>query len=239
MLGLPLAPFQEVCASSKWVEEVVQEEDGREKKVKTDARHLEDSVMQMPWLTFLDGEVGFSSFDDKRPNKKATTSVAVVPEDKMVSTEEAALEALAELEKARAAMCAPVPREEGPFGYVMRGGLSQVVATGEAEHALQGKVRTAEGRELCTRHHLQQTFKSTFSAWGKEVSGVMVRGWSHRMNYFYQLQARAADGPGHIFSPVEIESYKEPAELTKLAEDCSAKLMQRIRFIRAIPAPNV
>ena len=59
------------------------------------------------------------------------------------------------------------------------------------------------------------------------------------MQYFYNLEIASEEGPAHVFTLTEINSYVEPAELQDLLDrSTKVETLQRIALIRGIPHPN-
>ena len=103
------------------------------------AKVVEDTVLEMPWLQHLDTKSGFEiTFDAlKAARKKASRSRSSADEDEL--DDDMMLQGLADLEKARVV----ASEEQSASGLVdfvskVRGGESQVLASGEALHAMHG-----------------------------------------------------------------------------------------------------
>ena len=192
----------------------------------------------MPWLSYLDDDRGFSSFDDHRTKKRARI-FGTVQEDKLPSAEEMTLEALAAMEKARAAMA--VDRPDGPvhFAAIPRGGTRHLMAAGRVQDAAQGVTKTDEATQFCVRRSLQKTFKATFSQYPSDDDAhIIVRAWCHRMSHFMRLEAVSSDDHALRFTSELIRQCVEPTELTRFADRVAGKLSARVRFIREIPVAN-
>ena len=211
------------------------------KKQKSNDKDYESLLHDLPWLVYLDKQMGF----DVRVKKKALpedpmeravaeANAEPVPEDVIIAT-------MSEMEKARGALAGElVPSPGTDFGTILRGGVRAKEKKGNAPDALQAKALSQASVDWCLARKLQQTFKATFSQHGgQENCLVLIRCWSHRMQYFYNLEIASEEGPAHVFTLTEINSYVEPAELQDLLDrSTKVETLQRIALIRGIPHPN-
>ena len=209
-----------------------------EPKVKK-AKRTDDPVLDMPWLEHLNTKSGFEmTFDAlKAAHKKASRSGSSADDDEL--DEDMMLAELADLDKARSA-AAEEQAASGIADFVskVRGGESQILASGEAVHAMQGQ-SLKWGYAWAKRRNLHVTFKATFSQHEEAVSKILCRSWCHRMQYFYNVEVAAAEGPDLVYRPELVAAYVEPTELTALALDPATKPVSAdaVAKIRKIPFP--
>ena len=208
----------------------------REKKAAKESEDYEELVIAMPWLSVLDDKIGFGSSDDGA--KKRRLDQEEDPTDDLEAPDISALEVLAELDKARALYAPPPAVDVEHFGWRIRGGESQVRATGEAVHAIQGQAFSPEAVSFSDRRKLQVTFKATFSIDEQEDSATLVRAWVHKMNYFLALELHAPEGTDLVFSAAQISAYQPPTDFESLAARAKGRLLGRVNFVQKLPAPN-
>ena len=197
------------------------------KKTKT----VDELVLAMPWLEHLDRTEGHTGdIDALQSVHRGRAKQQELPEDDDIWA------SLIELEKAQQAAAAENVREgRADFISKVRGGESEILASGVALHAQQGQ-SLKWGGAWARRRGLQVTFKATFGTHGPAESKVMVRSWCHRMQHFYDLECAAPEGPDLVYSPELVNEYVEPTELTALAIDAANPAWaERIAFIRKIP----
>ena len=146
------------------VEEVVAAQAKSEKADST----FEQLVATMPWLDHLDFKEGLTA--GEAGGATAAAGDAELDEDAIWA-------GLAALEKARIAV-----RDESAltcgkdFVCRVRGGVSEILKSGEAVHAVQGQCTNKEAAAWA-RSHAQTTFKATFLSIGQAQAQAMVRSW--------------------------------------------------------------
>ena len=163
-------------------------EEGATSSTDADAAHWNKMVLEFPWFAHLDQRSGFAGGDTgEGARKKAKLAASKLPDIDEVD-EDAVLEGLAELEKARAALADDLEeRGEMAFYPVYRGGRSTIIEQGVASDAVQSNIveRASLGvRAWCKRHGLNITFKATLSQYSRDESHILTRGWCHRMQFF-------------------------------------------------------
>jgi hypothetical protein len=209
-------------------------------------KHYESMLKDLPWLIYLDKARGFDAREEEGDAAAAGSSTdrvrrAVMEADAEPIPEDIVIATMAEMERARGALAEDTADAPGAdFGTILRGGTGAKVAKGEAPDAVQAKARTGKGEDLCARRKLQKTFKGTFTEHGGQGNCLVIcRCWSHRMQFFLDLEASSEAGPLHEFSLTDISSYVEPAELAPvLAAATKASTLHRVAFIRGIPHPS-
>ena len=213
----------------------------KKKQKSSKDKDYESLLHDLPWLVYLDQQLGFDTRKKEKPLPEDPVQRAVaeanadpVPEDVLIAT-------MSEMEKARSALAADLaPAPGADFGTTLRGGVRAKTKKGKAPDAVQAVALNQASVDWCLARKLQQTLKGTFSEHdGQENCLVLVRCWSHKMQFFYDLENASEDGPAHVFTVTEINSYVEPAELKDLLDRTTKlKTLQWIAKIRGIPHPN-
>ena len=90
------------------------------------------------------------------------------------------------------------------FGSLARGGAREKALTGKALHATQAVARTLLGKTWAEKRGLQVTFKATHSEHGADASRVLCRAWSHRMQFFFDMEMASVD-PKKLFDEAQIK----------------------------------
>ena len=213
---------------------MLQEQKGRTQQPASTSR---SSFLDMPWLEHLDTTFGFSDLPGKEDAGAASSRAADVTKLLEIS-EDDLLAGLSDLEKAR---CAAVAEHSargggGDFAPKIRGGASQILKSGEVAHAAQGQTTNAVAKKWAQDNRLQVTFKATFGTHGVDAANTIVRGWCHRMQFFYDMHMANADDASFAFTAREVGLYAEPSDLTALASELTNIEWQgRIAAIRLIP----
>ena len=110
-------------------------------------------------------------------------------------------------------------------------------AKGMPYEQVSGHARGALARDFCTRRRLQYSMRFDVAAYGEEACGVMSRGFCHRMQYFFNCELARDNGAERPFTREDVAAYREPSELTKLANtSTNVNSLTRIEQIRAILA---
>ena len=205
-------------------------------KHQEDTSHWDDMMDQFPWLQHLDAKEAFGTGFNKPKSSAASSS----GQDKLEALEEAepdedaVLEGLALLDKARAAI------EEGNHEHVdhlhcKTRHSTEAIRAGRGPDAVQAMCTTAIAREWCKRRKLQVTFKATFTMYGMDVASVLTRAWCHRMQFFLE-QELDSENAGLLYTDDDIAKYQEPMELKELAKRMlKPAVKERVTFIRHLP----
>ena len=126
------------------------------------------------------------------------------------------------------------------FFTKIRGGVSEVLKSGDAVHAAQGQC-SGKAASYWARLHAATTSKATFSEHTMPASKVLVRSWCHRMQHFYDVQQAVSPSVPLAFILDLIAAYREPTELAALLADRASPKwngwMTRAAVIRTIPRP--
>ena len=217
--------------------EMHQDEDERPKKSADETNYHEQLIHEFPWLAHLDITEAFGP-QGETAAKKLRASASSERDDEPPS-DELVWEAIADMEKARAAHVVDEPHEDMEFSCKVRGGTRHFARTGKANDALQASNNSDRGNTFCEGFHMSRTFKATFSEHGEDASRVLCRAWAHRMQHFFELAQRAPDPATFEFTAGEVAEYCEPTELTRLAETCARSTRERVNLIREIPRPTL
>ena len=229
------------------VPDVVAGDEGDSTKCKGDDAHWDKLIQEFPWLTCLDVRSGFAGDDVGGQTKKKARAHHNPDEmfDDAVD-EDAVLDGLAEMERARAACELEFDRKEKAFFVVARGGESTLAATGHLHDAVQAKTTDKKyvgARDWCRRRSLQVTFKATInsplSLYSAEQGNILVRSWCHRMQHFFDMECNSGLGEDYEYGPDVVGAYEEPSELSALADALPGKAQERIAFIWSIPRLNL
>ena len=170
--------------------------DGDEQRAAKHAKTQDELVAEMLWLKYLDHKHAWTDTLAKiasgsmgsGPHGEGSAELAELDEDLKFS-------ALADLEKARAdALEDYVISGCADFAARVRGGESQVRATGEGVHAMQGQCCSKFATAWARRRGLQVTLKASFIPHGPAEAKVLTRSWCHRMQHFYDLELASAEG---------------------------------------------
>ena len=179
----------------------------------------EQLVEVMPWLRHLDFQQGLTggegSATDDAPEgvRRASAGVLAAIDDDEI------LAGLTALEREREVLAADDAAAPGhDFIPKIRGGLSEVLKSGDAVHAVQGQCTNADAT-YWARVYGATTFKATFSEHTPAACKILVRSWCHRMQHFYDLQQAAPPSAELAFTPDLIAAYREPTELAALLAD--------------------
>ena len=224
-------PLQVLVRGEKLTEP---EEESAPKKAKVKDEHYEKALEEFPWLQFLDLKVGFNA-PAGGSSSGGDTPCLPISED-AEANEEDLFNALTELEKARSALRDESGRDNViDFGSTIRGGARHYAATGSSVHATLAVARTELAADWCRERRLALSFQAAHSVYGADVAKVLCRSWSHRMQFFFDMELAASD-PGQLFAEGHIAEYEEPTELTALlASPVSGRVRERVAKIRRIP----
>ena len=206
--------------------------------VKKAAKQFDEMLTEMHWLQHLDERQGFDG--EVSALFAGTISSGSEGPAGFAMDEDALFAGLDRLDKARAAAAAEhTARGCGDFKAIVRGGASQVVASGEAVHAMQAVCVPADrglAYDWAKRRGLRVSFKATFHPHGVPEAKAMTRSWCHRMQHFFNLEVESGLGPELVYSRDVVDAYEEPVELTALERDGRVPEWQaRIAAIRRIP----
>ena len=208
----------------------------RVKKAKVDSKHWDDCLLEFPWLAPLDDKQVFVS-SDADATARGSRDVVGIDDAEQMATDEAVLEAMAALDKARAAVADAGEHSDVDFVSRVRVSRARMEAEGAGPDAIQGQCRSNLAEDWARTRGLQVTFKCTFTVHGLDgvVAGILCRAWCHRMQFFFEKSLAKGDDAAD-FSEADVAAYAEPTELARLASDgCPKKVMERVVAIRKIP----
>jgi len=158
-------------------------------------------------------------------------------EDPLELDEEAAQEVFAAMEAARA----DAQRDDmGLFRVLPLGGAWTAIHRGVAQDAWQGKASGAEAVQFAERYLLQQRARFDISLYTYPGALACARYWATKMAFFHALWVGGGGKAPFVFPDEELATFQEPAEFTKLTQECTAHRAQtRFTAFRAMrPAGN-
>ena len=201
---------------------------------------IDDIVKDLPWLRHLDEKIGFHVRKARVHGPGDSEDIDPSVFDSAVPDEEEVLRAMSDMEKERCALALEAPVSVGDFVLAIRGREKATSTAAVGSDAVQGKARGKEVELWCQHRHLQTTFKATYSEYrSQEVCRTLVKGWAHRMQYFYDLAMASGNANAFEFGLGHISSYVEPVEFHNLARaPPSTKLEARIASVRRLPLSN-
>eukprot|EP00974_Lingulodinium_polyedra_P110732 10709164-Lingulodinium_polyedra.AAC.1 len=89
--------------------------------------------------------------------------------------------------------------------------------------------------QFCRRRGVAYSFKVTFSACGERGAGVLSRAWCHRLQYYYNEELLAPEGPTVAFSGRHHKGYQEPTEVKAwLEEGVRKEALEKLEMIRGL-----
>ena len=207
--------------------------EGKAAKQRKLDHHIEELILEFPWLKELDGKEGFSDVGLKEAAGLGGFTGKKLPEPAEMD-DELLFGAVNQLEKAKAHLAAAPGARHNDFGTKIRGGPSQLLKTGEMVHAAQAVARNPAAISFCARRGVNQTFKSTFSK-GIAAGEVLVRGWARKMQHFFNLEFMEPEGEALVFVKKHHDDYQESDEFLELAENTDLPHVKaRIAQIRAL-----
>ena len=223
MQPMPLKPFLAGAVDPKEVE--------GETSRKKDDEHFEEMVAELPWLGVLDKQQGFASSSTRAggEEKRHRITKSDESEDEEDKDEERVLDALTSYEKAMEAVVGHLDVAGNDFKTKVRR------PDEKAADALQAIAATHIATEWCRRRKLQVTFKMTILTHTLENSELFCRAWSHRMQYFLELEMASPEGCSLKYTAEHCRCYQEPVDFTAATIGVlGGKTMERARFIRNI-----
>ena len=159
-------------------------------KQQDDISHWDDMMEQLPWLHHLDTKEAFGAGFNKSTSSASSSGgqgKLKALEENAEADEDAVLEGLALLDKARAAIEEAQHEHVDHFHCTTRQSRKAIRA-GKGPDAVQAMCSTAIARGWCKRRKLQVTFKGTFTKYGMDVANVLTRSWCHRMQFFLEQE---------------------------------------------------
>ena len=154
----------------------------------------------------------------------------------MVVDEDELIQALSDIDKARV-LEAGIAVERGTTDFATSEchGDSNLTKGYAYHDAVQGKCTNGDSMQWCRDRKLHITYKATFTQHQEGPCRVLVRSWTHKMQWLYDYEL-AHGGADFSFSPAVLALYQEPDELTRLFSTAKkAETKKRILAIRSIP----
>ena len=219
-----------------WGSETLEDSKPKTEKVQpVKNKDYEDLLEQLPWLVHLDSTDSFVRNAEAAVKKQGSQSVAAERPEIIVDEEEL-MDVLSTIEKARLSEAA-ISLDRGTSDFLTKEcqGDHNVLKGREYHDAIQGYCVSAAADRWARDRKLQVTWKAGFGEHTEAASRIMVRGWCHRMQYFFD-QEMGASSAVFAFTESIVAAYQEPTELTELARSSKKESTQkRISLIRKIP----
>ena len=227
-LSTPLRTFLETLPEAKPAA-------NPEKKARTSKNDsFEDALAKLPWLQHLEKGEWDASCDIAAASSSREQLGALAMGESVELEEETVFAAVELMEKARVALAAEPGAHREDFGTRIRkvGAGSSI----ESYDAAQAVARNELARGFCIRRATQSTFRASYNLdTTPEEVGVLIRGWIHKMQWFFNLELSHPLCEKLVFGPAVHLEYQEPIEFTALANATPKKrTMDRIVQIRGL-----
>ena len=205
-------------------------------------KSYEDALATLPWLQHLEKREWMTDEYDPRVVASPATSSwtpgvggdpSAKENDEQVE-EEILFEAVHLVEKAKAALASEDGAHREDFGTIFR--KVDAGKTSETFDAAQAVARNDLAKAFCRRRGVHHTFRASYSVGHTPADvGVLIRAWTHKMQWYFNLELDHPRGAGLEFGPAMHEAYCEPTDFTALANAGPPKrLLDRIREVRQL-----
>ena len=215
-------------------------EETEPKKRKVKDNHSEALRKAFLWLTVLDEKEGFTG-GPATAASSATSATGDGPSgsaDAYPDGEDIdAVQVMQALDSARSALARESTESWDDFGVTVLGGMGLMATDGIPFDAVCGICKGQHIVQWCRRRGVQYSFRANYSTYGTRVCGILCRAWSHRMQYYYNLQVTSPEGDALVFTEEHHAGYTEPTELTRLLEEpegSRGQIRARVTALRAL-----
>jgi hypothetical protein len=142
-------------------------------------------------------------------------------------------EVLAALVLKRNEMALSGAAAELAFSWKVMGGAWTKAHLGLDYDAFRAEARSQHAKEFVALYGLPKSASFTLALYGDDIAKLLAAYWCDKVVHFYGIWS-SSKIVGHVFSDVEVQSFRAPKAFTDLLANAAGKISARMRQLQAL-----